>query len=50
MYVHVHQITATFHMTAKRMDVTRINLLHKMWCYMYTEKPPHDGYQKLTTV
>jgi hypothetical protein len=23
---------ATFHMTAKNMDVTRINLLHKMGC------------------
>jgi hypothetical protein len=35
MYVHVrilHQVTATFHMTAKNMDVTRINLLHKMLC------------------
>jgi hypothetical protein len=25
-------VTATFHMTAKNMDVTRINLLHNIWC------------------
>jgi hypothetical protein len=28
----LHQVTATFYMTAKNMDVTRINLLDKMWC------------------
>jgi hypothetical protein len=41
----LHHVTATFHMTAKNMDVTRINLLHKIWC-KYTEKRPHDGYRE----
>jgi hypothetical protein len=28
----LHQVIVSFHMTAKNMDVTRINLLHKIWC------------------
>jgi hypothetical protein len=30
--MYIMQVTATFHMIAKNMDVTRFNLLHKIWC------------------
>jgi hypothetical protein len=38
-----HQITANLHMTAKNMDVTRVNPLHKICCNIQ-KKRPHDGY------
>jgi hypothetical protein len=28
----LHQVTGSFHMIAKNMAVTRINLLHQIWC------------------
>jgi hypothetical protein len=37
-----HQVTATLHMTAKNMYVTRVNPLHTICCNI--KKRPHDGY------